>query len=217
MSLNLYALKRRELVDKLSRLGIKDKNVLKALNTVKRELFVGDEFKRFAYDNNALPINSNQTISQPYTIAFMTELLNVNKGSKVLEIGTGSGYQAAILCEMGAKVYSVERLQELSIKAKEILEQLHFKVKIKCDDGTKGWKEFSPYDGIIVTAGSPKVPKSLVDQLGINGHLVIPVGDRISQRLVHVRKIETKEKKIKILKDSFKDFRFVPLLGEEGW
>ena len=217
MSLNLYALKRRELVDKLSRLGIKDKNVLKALNTVKRELFVSDEFKRFAYDNNALPISSNQTISQPYTIAFMTELLSVKKGSKVLEIGTGSGYQAAILCEMGAKVYSVERLQELSIKAKELLEQLHYKVKIKCDDGTKGWKEFSPYDGIIVTAGSPKVPKSLIDQLDINGNLVIPVGDRISQRLVHVRKVETKDKKIKILKDNYKDFRFVPLLGEEGW
>jgi protein-L-isoaspartate(D-aspartate) O-methyltransferase len=217
MGLNLYALKRRELVDKLSRLGIKDKNVLKALNTVKRELFVGEEFKRFAYDNNALPISSNQTISQPYTIAFMTELLGVKKGSKVLEIGTGSGYQAAILCEMGAKVYSVERLQELSIKAKELLEQLNYKVKIKCDDGTKGWKEFSPYNGIIVTAGSPKVPKSLVDQLDINGNLVIPVGDRISQRLVHVRKIETKDKKIKILKDNYKDFRFVPLLGEEGW
>lgn len=217
MGLNLYALKRRELVDKLSRLGIKDKNVLKALNTVKRELFVSDEFKRFAYDNNALPISSNQTISQPYTIAFMTELLGVKKGSKVLEIGTGSGYQAAILCEMGAKVYSVERLQELSIKAKELLEQLHYKVKIKCDDGTRGWKEFSPYDGIIVTAGSPKVPKSLVDQLDINGSLVIPVGDRVSQRLVHVRKVETKDKKIKILKDNYKDFRFVPLLGEEGW
>jgi len=217
MDLNLYALKRRELVDKLSRLGIKDKNVLKALNTVKREFFVSDEFKRFAYDNNALPISSNQTISQPYTIAVMTELLNVKKGSKILEIGTGSGYQAAILCEMGAKVYSVERLQELSIKAKELLEQLHYKVKIKCDDGTKGWKEFSPYDGIIVTAGSPKVPKSLIDQLEINGNLVIPVGDRISQRLVHVRKVETKDKKIKILKDNYKDFRFVPLLGEEGW
>ena len=217
MGLNLYGLKRRELVEQLHRLGIKDKNVLKALNTVKRELFVSEEFKRFAYDNNALPISSNQTISQPYTIAFMTELLAVKKGDKILEVGTGSGYQAAILCEMGADVYSVERLEELSFQAKELLDKLLYKVKIKCDDGSMGWKEYSPFDGIIVTAGSPKVPKSLIDQLNINGRLVIPVGDRLSQKLVYVKKIKTKDNKIKLLKDRFKDFRFVPLLGEEGW
>ena len=217
MGLNLYALRRRELVEQLHRLGIKDKNVLKALNTVKRELFVGEEFKRFAYDNNALPISSNQTISQPYTIAFMTELLELKKGDRILEIGTGSGYQEAILCELGAEVYSVERLEELSIQAKELLDKLNYKIKIKCDDGSMGWKEYSPYDGIIVTAGSPKVPKSLTDQLNINGRLVIPVGDRSSQRLIHVRKVKTKDNKIKLLKDQYKDFRFVPLLGEEGW
>ncbi len=217
MGLNLYGLKRRELIEQLFRLGIKDKNVLKALNTVKRELFVSKEFKRFAYDNNALPISSNQTISQPYTIAFMTELLAVKKGDKILEVGTGSGYQAAILCEMGADVYSVERLEELSIKAKELLDKLNYNVKIKCDDGSLGWKDYSPFDGIIVTAGSPKTPESLTDQLNINGRLVIPVGDRSSQRLVHVRKVKTKDNKIKILKDRYKDFRFVPLLGEEGW
>jgi len=217
MGLNLYALRRRELVEQLHRLGIKDKNVLKALNTVKRELFVGEEFKRFAYDNNALPISSNQTISQPYTIAFMSELLELKKGDRILEIGTGSGYQAAILCEMGAEVYSVERLEELSIQAKELLDKLNYKIKIKCDDGSMGWKEYSPFDGIIVTAGSPKVPKSLIDQLNINGRLVIPVGDRLSQKLVYVKKIKTKDNKIKLLKDRFKDFRFVPLLGEEGW
>ena len=197
--------------------NFKDKNVLKALNTVKRELFVGEEFKRFAYDNNALPISSNQTISQPYTIAFMSELLELKKGDRILEIGTGSGYQAAILCEMGAEVYSVERLEELSIQAKELLDKLNYKIKIKCDDGSMGWKEYSPFDGIIVTAGSPKVPKSLIDQLNINGRLVIPVGDRLSQKLVYVKKIKTKDNKIKLLKDRFKDFRFVPLLGEEGW
>jgi protein-L-isoaspartate(D-aspartate) O-methyltransferase len=217
MGINLYALKRRELVEELIRLGIKDKNVLKAINKVKRELFVSEEVKRYAYDNNALPINSNQTISQPYTIAFMTELLSVKKGDNVLEIGTGSGYQAAILCELGAHVHSVERLEELSIKAKEILDKLDYDVKIKCDDGTMGWVEFSPYDKIIVTAGSPGVPQSLINQLNINGRLVVPVGDRISQKLVHVRKIKTKDKKIKILKNSYKDFRFVPLLGKEGW
>ena len=217
MGLNLYALRRRELVEQLHRLGIKDKNVLKVLNTVKRELFVGEEFKRFAYDNNALPINSNQTISQPYTIAFMSELLELKKGDRILEIGTGSGYQAAILCELGAEVYSVERLEELSIQAKELLDKLNYKIKIKCDDGSMGWKEYSPFDGIIVTAGSPKVPKSLIDQLNINGRLVIPVGDRLSQKLVYVKKIKTKDNKIKLLKDRFKDFRFVPLLGEEGW
>ncbi|MBC8485360.1 MAG: protein-L-isoaspartate(D-aspartate) O-methyltransferase [Ignavibacteria bacterium] len=217
MGLNLYGLKRRELVEQLHRLGIKDKNVLKALNTVKRELFVGEEFKRFAYDNNALPISSNQTISQPYTIAFMTELLAVKKGDSILEVGTGSGYQAAILCEMDADVYSVERLEELSVQAKALLDKLNYKVKIKCDDGSMGWKEYSPFDGIIVTAGSPKVPKSLTDQLNINGRLVIPVGDRSSQRLIHVRKVKTKDNKIKLLKDQYKDFRFVPLLGEEGW
>ena len=217
MGLNLYGLKRRELVEQLHRLGIKDKNVLKALNTVKRELFVGEEFKRFAYDNNALPISSNQTISQPYTIAFMTELLAVKKGDSILEVGTGSGYQAAILCEMDADVYSVERLEELSVQAKALLDKLNYKVKINCDDGSMGWKEYSPFDGIIVTAGSPKVPKSLTDQLNINGRLVIPVGDRSSQRLIHVRKVKTKDNKIKLLKDQYKDFRFVPLLGEEGW
>lgn len=217
MGLNLYGLKRRELVEQLHRLGIKDKSVLKALNTVKRELFVSEEFKRFAYDNNALPISSNQTISQPYTIAFMTELLAVKKGDSILEVGTGSGYQAAILCEIGADVYSVERLEELSVQAKALLDKLSYKVKIKCDDGSMGWKEYSPYDGIIVTAGSPKVPKSLTDQLNINGRLVIPVGDRSSQRLIHVRKVKTKDNKIKLLKDQYKDFRFVPLLGEEGW
>lgn len=217
MGLNLYGIQRRELTELLFRLGIKDKKVLKALDTVKRELFVSEEFKRYAYDNNALPISSNQTISQPYTIAFMTELLAVKKKDKILEIGTGSGYQAAILCEMGADVYSVERLEELSIQAKKLLDKLNYKVKIKCDDGSLGWKEYSPFDGIIVTAGSPKVPKSLTDQLNIDGRLVIPVGDRSSQRLVHVRKVKTKNNKIKLLKDQYKDFRFVPLLGEEGW
>lgn len=218
--MDLFSLHRKELVGKLHSSGIKDINVLKAIGRVKRELFVKNEFKKFAYENIALPLNSNQTISQPFTVAFMTELLEIMPGDKVLEVGTGSGYQAAVMKELGADVYSVERIKELYDSAKEKLFQLNYDVELKNDDGTKGWIEHSPFDKIIVTAGSPRIPKQLLEQLNPGGKLVIPVGDEVSQKLVLIKKTESEEEKDKEPKYKFRtyeDFKFVPLIGEEGW
>jgi protein-L-isoaspartate(D-aspartate) O-methyltransferase len=214
---SLIALRRKDLVNELIRCGIKDKNVLNAINTVKREFFVNEEFRKYAYDNNALPIGENQTISQPYTVAFMTELLSVKDGDKILEIGTGSGYQAAVISALGAEVYSIERIEELYKKSESILHSLGYKIKIKCDDGTLGWEEFAPYDGIIVTAGTPKIPQEFIDQLKPGGRLVIPIGDRNTQRLVLIQKSVSKDNKVQITKKEFRDFKFVPLVWDEGW
>lgn len=216
MAITLPSLKRKELVEKLIRSGIKNQKVLDAIGNVKREFFVNEEFKKYAYDNNALPINCNQTISQPYTVAFMTELLELKEGEKVLEIGTGSGYQAAILKELGVEVYSIEKYDELFLKSKKTLGQLNYDVNLICGDGSKGWLEFAPYDGIIVTAGSPKVPDVLIEQLNIGGRLVIPVGDSFVQKIWQVKKIK-KNGDIKLDIQKFSDFKFVPLVWEEGW
>ncbi|MBK8551909.1 MAG: protein-L-isoaspartate(D-aspartate) O-methyltransferase [Ignavibacteria bacterium] len=218
--MDLNSLHRKELVEKLQSAGIKDKEVLKAIGRVKRELFVKDEFKKYSYDNIALPLNSNQTISQPFTVAFMTELLEIKPDDKVLEVGTGSGYQSAILKELGAKVYSIERIKELYNSSKEKLFKLGYNVNLKNDDGTKGWIENAPFDKIIVTAGSPRIPKQLLDQLSIGGRMVIPVGDEVTQKLLLVKKIQSEDEKDKEPKYKFKtyeDFKFVPLIGEEGW
>ncbi|MEO8666203.1 MAG: protein-L-isoaspartate(D-aspartate) O-methyltransferase [Ignavibacteria bacterium] len=218
--MDLNSLHRKELVEKLRALGIKDNEVLNAIGTVKRELFVKQEFKNFSYENIALPISSNQTISQPFTVAFMTELLEIKKDDKVLEVGTGSGYQSAVLKEMGADVFSVERIKELYDLAKEKFYDLGYNVHLKFDDGTKGWIEYAPFDKIIVTAGSPQIPKTLLEQLSEKGRLVIPVGDEVSQKLLLVKKVEgetgnDKEPKYKF--KTYQDFKFVPLIGEEGW
>jgi protein-L-isoaspartate(D-aspartate) O-methyltransferase len=216
MALTLPALKRKELVEKLIHSGIRDNKVLEAIGSVKREFFVNEEFKKYAYDNNALPINCSQTISQPYTVAFMTELLELKEGDRVLEIGTGSGYQAAILKELGAEVYSIEKYAELYAKSKVTLESLNYDVNLKCGDGSKGWKEFAPYDGIIVTAGSPKIPDPYIEQLAFGGRLVIPVGDSSVQKIWQVIKRKSNgDYKLDIQK--FSDFKFVPLQWEEGW
>lgn len=218
--MDLNSLHRKELVEKLQKAGIKDKEVLHAIGRVKRELFVKEEFKKYSYDNIALPLNSNQTISQPYTVAYMTELLEIKAGEKVLEIGTGSGYQAAVLKELGAEVHSVERIKELYLSAKEKLNSLGYNIFLKNDDGTKGWIENSPFEKIIVTAGSPKIPKQLLEQLSVRGRMVIPVGDETSQKLVLIKKVESDEKNPKVPKykyKTFEDFKFVPLIGEEGW
>ncbi len=203
---------RREMVELIRNRGVKDENLLKAMLIVPRHLFVSDVFVSRAYEDSALPIGLSQTISQPYTVAVMTEALEVKKGSKILEIGTGSGYQAAILAEMGARVYTIERYMELLNAARKNLEKLGYQVVSKCGDGTIGWSEFSPYDGIIVTAAAPDVPQSLLDQLADGGILVIPIGDIDTQNL-HV---------IKRAKDKFETrviagFRFVPLIGKMGW
>ncbi len=235
--MDLNSLKRNDLIKELENSGIKDKNVLKAIANVRREEFVLTEFRRLAYDNTSLPISSNQTISQPYTVAFMTELLEIKPGEKILEIGTGSGYQSAVLSELGAEVYSVERIPDLYRSASEKLSKLGYTVHLKNDDGTKGWKEFADFDKIIVTAGSPKIPKQLLEQLAVNGLMIIPVGDENSQDLFLIRKTyeETQNendtgnlqsessgddpdsRKVKYMMKRYKNFKFVPLIGEEAW
>lgn len=217
MSVSYFDHKRKELIDVLMKAGIRDTRVLEAFNKVKREMYVVPEFKRLAYDNSALPISNNQTISQPSTVAFMTQLLNINEGDKILEIGTGSGYQAAILCEMKANVYSVERIEQLYEEAKRILKSHHYKAHLKCSDGTMGWAEHAPYDGIVVTAGSPDLPDSLVKQLAIGGRLVIPIGDKNEQEIWQVIRIKEKDGKEYLDIFKHKNFKFVPLIGEEGW
>ncbi len=192
--------------------GIKDKKVIEAFLTVPREKFVPENLKESAYDDTPLPIGEGQTISQPYIVALMTELLQLKGGEKVLEIGTGSGYQAAILSEIGCEVYSVERIPSLAKRAGKILQQLGYIVKIKIGDGTLGWEEYAPYDGIIVTAAGPKIPQSLLTQLKEGGRIVMPVGDLFTQDLIRITKV-----KGKFIKENFGGCQFVPLKGKEGW
>ncbi|MBZ0204603.1 MAG: protein-L-isoaspartate(D-aspartate) O-methyltransferase [Ignavibacteria bacterium] len=203
---------KRKLVEHLWSKGIKNEDILKAIYKVNRERFISSALRKLAYDDNALPIECAQTISQPFTVAYMTQALEVKPGDKILEIGTGSGYQAAILCELGGEVYTIERIEKLHENSKKLLASLGYKVHLKLCDGTLGWEEFAPYDKIIVTAGAPVVPENLLTQLSTGGILVIPVGSIESQRLHVITKTEdgTSEKK-------FEHFKFVPLIGEEGW
>ncbi|MCB0723589.1 MAG: protein-L-isoaspartate(D-aspartate) O-methyltransferase [Ignavibacteriae bacterium] len=211
----MFSIQREKLVEELKAQGIRSKSVLGAIGKVKREMFLDKDMQRLAYKNNALPINSNQTISQPFTVAFMTELLDVNPGDKVLEIGTGSGYQAAVLCEMGADVYSIERIGELADKAKDTLKRMGYNLHVKQGDGTKGWELHSPYNRIIVTAGGPTVPKALLKQLAKNGKMVIPVGSESVQEMTLIERSGDDEPRFRAKK--FQNFQFVPLIGEEGW
>ena len=204
---------RRKMVEtQLIPRGIKDKKVIEAFLIVPREKFVSENLKEFAYDDTPLPIGEGQTISQPYMVALMTELLQLKGGEKVLEIGTGSGYQAAILSEIGCDVYSVERIPSLATRAGKILQQLGYIVKIKIGDGTLGWEEYAPYDGIIVTAAGPRTPQSLLTQLKEGGRIVMPVGDMYLQELIRITKV-----KGKFIKENFGGCQFVPLKGKEGW
>ena len=171
-----------------------------------------EEYQLYAYEDQPVPIGSGQTISQPYMVALMTEILDVRKGMKILEIGTGSGYQSAILAETGCSVYSVERIPELAERAKKILDRLHYNVSIYIGDGTLGLKEFSPYQRIIVTAASPSIPQPLIEQLEEDGRIVIPAGDYFSQELVRGTK-----KNGRIITENFGGCQFVPLKGEKGW
>jgi protein-L-isoaspartate(D-aspartate) O-methyltransferase len=204
---------RRALVQTIMSKGITDDNVLKAVGTVPRHLFFEKAFLEHAYQDKAFPIGEGQTISQPYTVAFMTQLLMVEKGDKVLEVGTGSGYQACILEEMGAKVYTIEYNETLYHKTKEFLPQIGYNPKMFQGDGSKGLPEYAPFDKIIVTAGAPSVPSALVEQLKMGGVLVIPVGDRSGQRMIRI----IKESDKKIIKEEHSYFSFVPLLGKHGW
>jgi protein-L-isoaspartate(D-aspartate) O-methyltransferase len=193
--------------------GINDENVLKAVQAVPRHYFFEKAFLEHAYQDKAFPIGEGQTISQPFTVAFQTQLLEVHKDDKVLEIGTGSGYQCCILVEMGAKVYTIEFNKKLYQKAKSFLQDLGYKASFHLGDGSQGWPTFAPYDKIIVTAGAPTLPDALIEQLKPGGILVIPVGDEDHQEMWKIKK----DREGKITRESHDFFRFVPLVGKFGW
>jgi protein-L-isoaspartate(D-aspartate) O-methyltransferase len=201
---------RNQLVSSIEAKGIKDKNVLDAMAKIPRHMFMDSSFIDFAYQDKPFPIAAGQTISQPYTVAFQTELLRVNPNDKILEIGTGSGYQTAVLIEMGAEVFSIERQKELYTLAKKSLPKFGYvPKKLVLGDGYLGLPENAPFDGIIVTAGAPFVPKPLLSQLKIGGRLVIPIGENVQVMTQYIRKSEKKFEK-----HEFGDFRFVPLLKD---
>jgi protein-L-isoaspartate(D-aspartate) O-methyltransferase len=209
----MYESERKDLINKISKQGITDESVLKAMLEVERHLFVPEAIIHNSYKDVALPIGYNQTISQPYTVAFMTQVLNLRKGYKVLEIGTGSGYQAAILEKMGMKVYTIERHPEIFLNTQKLFDKLRIRVACRLGDGTIGWVEYAPFDGILVTAGSPSVPENFKKQLAVGGRLVIPVGDKHSQ----VLKVLTKKDDETFEMENIPQFAFVPLIGKEGW
>lgn len=203
---------RQQLVEIVKRKGIIDKKVLDAIGNIPRHLFMDSGFLDHAYVDKAFPIAAGQTISQPYTVAFQTELLQLNQGDKVLEIGTGSGYQTAVLCELGAMVYSIERQLELFKITSKFLPKLGYRPKkLIFGDGYKGLKEQAPFDGIIVTAGAPFVPKPLMSQLAIGGRLVIPVGEDVQVMTLFIRNGPKDFEK-----HEFGEFRFVPLLADKN-
>ena len=202
---------RKKLIQTIKSKGINNTNVLSAIGKVPRHLFMDSGFIDHAYQDKAFPIGADQTISQPFTVAFQTQLLEVNKGDKVLEVGTGSGYQAAVLCELGANVYSIERQGELYKKAVNFLPSInYYPKKIIYGDGYKGLEEEAPFDSIIVTAGAPFVPKTLLNQLKIGGRLVIPVGENTQVMTLYIR---VSEKKFNM--NEYGEFQFVPLLKEK--
>ncbi|WP_310994360.1 protein-L-isoaspartate(D-aspartate) O-methyltransferase [Aequorivita marina] len=203
---------RKNLVEILKKKGIEDKNVLMAIGKIPRHRFMDSGFIDHAYADKAFPIEADQTISQPYTVARQTELLDVKKDDKILEIGTGSGYQAAVLLEMGARLYTIERQNKLFKKTQSFLPKLGYKPKrMVFGDGYIGLENDAPFDGIIVTAGAPYVPKNLLAQLKVGGKLVIPVGENVQIMTVFLRKSETEFEK-----ETYGEFRFVPLLEDKN-
>lgn len=204
---------RKQLVETIKKKGIDDEQVLKAIGKVPRHFFFDETFWNQAYKDIAFPIGEGQTISQPYTVAYQTQLLHIKKGDKVLEIGTGSGYQACILVELGAKVYTIERQEKLYERTKQVLPYMGYKPKFFLGDGSRGIKEHAPYDKIIVTAGAPTVPEELLKQLTIGGILVIPVGDTETQKMVTILKTGENDFEKHVLDT----FRFVPLVGDKAW
>ncbi len=210
-----YGVRREAMVrDQIAARGIRDERVLAALREVPRHLFVGEHLRAQAYGDHALPIGSGQTISQPYIVARMTELLAVEPEHSVLEIGTGTGYQTAVLGRLARRVYSLERKDELVRLAIQRMRQLGLdNVKIQTFDGTVGWSEFAPFDRILVTAGAPRVPPPLLDQLAASGRLVIPEGSRSAQYLVLYRKTVRGD----VRREQGEPVVFVPLVGRHGW
>lgn len=203
---------RKQLAQLLKTKGIESLDVLKAIESVPRHLFLNSSFVERAYEDIAFPIGAGQTISRPHTVAFQTELLNLKKGEKVLEIGTGSGYQTSVLLEMGAKVFTIERQKELYDKTKIFLPTINYNPKFFYGDGYKGLPVFAPFDKIIITAGAPFIPDALLSQLKTGGRLVIPIGDKV-QVMTLIEKIADK----KFEKTEFGEFKFVPLLEDKEW
>lgn len=205
---------RKQLVDLLRTKGISDERVLAAINEVPRHVFLDSSFVELAYQDQAFPIGSGQTISQPHTVAFQSQLLELQPGMKVLEIGTGSGYQACVLAAMGAKVFSIERQRNLYFKTKEILAQLPFRVKTFLGDGFEGLTSYAPFDRIILTAGAPFIPQLLVDQMKNGGIMVIPMDNENGegQKMLRLTKMEDGA----LRQEEFGSFRFVPMLKEIG-
>ncbi len=203
---------RTKLVKELIEKGISDKNVLAALEKLPRHYFFNTAFAKFAYEDKAFPIAAGQTISQPYTVAFQSQLLELKKGEKVLEIGTGSGYQTCILMEMGAKIFSIERQKELFDKTKNLLSQIGYSPKMFYGDGYKGLESYAPFDKILVTAGAPFIPEPLKQQLKIGGRLIIPVGEGDTQEMILIERVSESE----FRQTPHGMFRFVPLLAEKN-
>ena len=212
-SASLYASQRQKMVELLRSRGIRDARVLKAMAEIPRHWFVPEAFEAQAYGDHALPIGQEQTISQPYMVAQMTELLEVNQDSTVLEIGAGSGYQTAVLSAVAGRVFALERLSDLARTAQANIRRLGcYNATVKWFDGTIGWSEHAPYDGILVAAGGPEVPEPLVQQLAIGGRLVIPIGDTEQQTLVRISRTEHG-----IVRENHGQCMFVKLIGRYGW
>lgn len=203
---------RKKLVETIRKKGISDMNVLEAIDRVPRHLFMDSSFLEYAYEDKAFPIGSGQTISQPFTVAYQTQLLQVSPDDKILEIGTGSGYQASILLEMGAKVYTIERQKKLFDKTKAFLPTIGYNPKMFYGDGYKGLPPYAPFDKIIITAAAPEIPQELISQLKDGGILVIPVGPQEVQTMVTIQKISSDE----IIRQEHDKFRFVPMLGNKA-
>ncbi len=204
---------RRGLLQVLREKGITDQRVLAAIEQVPRHYFFEPAFLEHAYQDKAFPIGEGQTISQPYTVAYQTALLDVQPTDKVLEIGTGSGYQCAVLLQLSNKIYTIEVVKKLHDKAKVMFAKLGLKPKMFCGDGTQGLPSYAPYNKILVTAGAPVVPQSLLGQLAVGGKLVIPVGDTEVQKMLCITRVDQNN----YIKHEYDDFRFVPLKGKEGW
>jgi protein-L-isoaspartate(D-aspartate) O-methyltransferase len=202
---------RKNLVNELREKGITNEQVLEAIDRVPRHLFLDNAFVEIAYENRAFPIGAGQTISHPYTVAFQTQLLNIKRGDKVLEIGTGSGYQSAVLCEMKAKVYSIERQKSLYLKANKMLPKMGYKLWQVFGDGYAGLPSFAPFDKILVTCGAPFVPNDLLDQLVVGGIMVIPVGEGAEQEMIMIKKKDNNEYE----QSKLGVFKFVPMLSDK--
>ena len=202
---------RRKLISELREKGIEDERILNAFDAVPRHYFLDNAFAEQAYSNIAFQIGSGQTISHPYTVAFQTSLLEVEKGDKILEIGTGSGFQTAILCELGVKVFSIERHKDLHLGAKRILLALKYNPRLSFGDGYKGLPNFAPFDKIIITCGAPNIPQDLLDQLKIGGVMIIPVGEGDKQLMLRITKVSDTE----FSEEEFGVFSFVPMLKEK--